>query len=90
MNDEKLEWLLNRIGKAAFARYYYELKNDEPAMMAGIYNDAGIRIRQSYARQIFNAHREYDALRIIMGAARVQFDARKIAAEILRKELGSA
>ena len=83
MNDDELIKSLNRIGKAAFVRYFHELRQGNDAMLHGEYTSAGSAIRMSYSRRIFSAGRERDALEIIVSSARVPEQVRKKARQLM-------
>jgi hypothetical protein len=80
MDDKKIERSLNRIGKACFVTHY-ELFRDkartEPPFVVDYlmktekYNESGATIRASYAKQIFNAGRHVEALKIVARSERI-------------------
>src|SRR5207248_2173214 len=74
MDDQELIKSLNSIGKGCFVTHY-ELFRDkvlsdslfvvERLVIAERYMESGARIRVAFARAIFKARREHDALKII-------------------------
>jgi hypothetical protein len=85
MDDAQLERSLQGIGKKCLVNHY-ELFRDKSRtdasfvidflVKSGVSNEAGARIRVSFAKGIFNARREADALNIIAKSAGVTLETR--------------
>jgi hypothetical protein len=77
MNDERLERSLNSIGKACFVKHYETLRDwsgidaVEYLIKHELYTEDAARVRGSCSKNIFNAGRHADALRIIARSDRV-------------------
>jgi hypothetical protein len=83
MDDHKLRQSLNSIGKACFVKYYELFRNKSSTeiwfvvdflMRAEHITEAGAKIRVGFARGIFNAGRQNDALKIVAQSERVPRD----------------
>ncbi len=80
MNDEKLIESLNSVGKSCFVSYYEVFRDNarkDPSFVIELlvrnekYKESGAKIRVNFARAIFDAHRQIDALKIIAQAERI-------------------
>ncbi len=80
MDDNKLEISLQRIGKACFVNYYATFRDksrkDAIDFLRTKFTEAGANLRVGYARGIFDAGRQNDALKIIAKAAGVCLEIR--------------
>jgi len=83
MDDHKLRQSLNSIGKAYFVKYYELFRNKSSTDVAFVVDflinaenitESGAKIRVGFARGIFNAGRQNDALKIIAQSERVPRD----------------
>ncbi|WP_219588240.1 hypothetical protein, partial [Vibrio parahaemolyticus] len=82
MDDKQLDRSLRSIGKECFVKYY-ELFQDpnwskedliEHLIALEGYQESGCITRISQSRRIFNDHREYDALDMVISSNRVPID----------------
>ncbi len=82
MNNDYLARKLNSVGKQAFVEHFALFKSHaseqinrnkaiDKLVKLGVSNDAGASIRVGNAKAIFIAHREIDALNIVIESARV-------------------
>lgn len=97
MNDDELMRKLNSVGKRVFIEQFQlferlaggkinRSKATDELVQLGISNDAGAKIRVGNAKLIFDAHRQVDAIDIVIGSTRM--DASVMAQAIrLKKEI---
>ena len=82
MDDKQLDRSLRSIGKECFVKYYELFKDPkwtkedliEHLLAVEGYTESGCITRISQSRRIFNAHREFDALDIIINSNRLSQD----------------
>jgi hypothetical protein len=80
MDDHKLQQSLNSVGKACFVNHYdlFRNKSGTDALFVADFlmktenmTEGGAKIRVGFARRIFNAGRQNDALKIIAQSGRI-------------------
>ena len=90
MNDEQLKRSLQSIGKGCFIKYFQEFSNPrlskedmiEILMTEEGYEESGSTTRVTQSRRIINEGRADDALKIIAGSSRLDYQIRKKAEEL--------